>query len=73
MCIGSARVSTGDDQDPRAQIQALRAAGVARLFTKHASGGRWDRAIHTDHTPCLTDDACSPTFTRDVHLVHKEG
>ena len=43
MLIGYARVSKGDDQDPRAQIQALRAAGVERLFTEHASGGRWDR------------------------------
>lgn len=43
MLIGSARVSTGHDQDPRAQLQALRAAGVERLFTEHASGGRWDR------------------------------
>lgn len=43
MFIGYARVSKGDDQDPRAQIQALRAAGVERLFTEHASGGRWER------------------------------
>lgn len=43
MLIGYARISKGNDQDPRAQIQALRAAGVARLFTEHASGGRWDR------------------------------
>jgi hypothetical protein len=40
MFIGSARVSTGDDQDPRAQIQARRAAGVERLCTEHAAGGR---------------------------------
>jgi DNA invertase Pin-like site-specific DNA recombinase len=43
MFIGYARVSKGDDQDPRAQIQALRAAGVERLCTEHASGGRWER------------------------------
>jgi DNA invertase Pin-like site-specific DNA recombinase len=43
MFIGYARVSKGDTQDPRAQIQALRAAGVARLFTEYASGSRWDR------------------------------
>jgi DNA invertase Pin-like site-specific DNA recombinase len=43
MLIGYARVSKGHDQDPRAQIQALCTAGVERLFTEHASGGRWDR------------------------------
>ena len=43
MLFGYARVSKGDDQDPRAQVAALRAAGVTKLFTEYASGGRWDR------------------------------
>jgi DNA invertase Pin-like site-specific DNA recombinase len=43
MWLGYARVSKGDAQDPRAQTAALRAAGVERIFTEHASGGRWDR------------------------------
>jgi DNA invertase Pin-like site-specific DNA recombinase len=43
MRLGYARVSKGDDQDPRAQIAALQAAGVERLYTDYASGGRWNR------------------------------
>lgn len=43
MLLGYARVSKGEDQDPRAQVAALRAAGVTKLFTDYASGGRWDR------------------------------
>jgi DNA invertase Pin-like site-specific DNA recombinase len=47
MLLGYARVSKGDAQDPRAQVAALRAAGVERLYTDYASGGRWDRpALH---------------------------
>src|SRR5437899_8203480 len=38
-----ARVSKGEAQDTRMQEAALRAAGVERLFTEQASGGRWDR------------------------------
>jgi DNA invertase Pin-like site-specific DNA recombinase len=45
MFIGYARVSKGDDQDPRTQVQALHAAGVERLFTEYASDGRWDRCV----------------------------
>jgi DNA invertase Pin-like site-specific DNA recombinase len=43
MILGYARVSKGETQDTRLQETALRAAGVERLFTEHASGGRWDR------------------------------
>lgn len=43
MLLGYARVSKGGDQDPHAQVAALRAAGVERLYTDYASGGRWDR------------------------------
>ena len=42
MLIGYARVSTAD-QDPQLQIDALRAAGVERLFTDHASGAATSR------------------------------
>ncbi len=42
MLLGYARVST-EDQDTTAQEAALTAAGVGRIFTEHASGGRWDR------------------------------
>jgi DNA invertase Pin-like site-specific DNA recombinase len=43
MVFGYARVSKGNDQDPHAQVTALRAAGVMKLFTELASGGHWDR------------------------------
>src|SRR2546430_17006817 len=43
MILGYARVSKGEAQDTRIQEAALRAAGVERLFTEQASGGRWDR------------------------------
>jgi DNA invertase Pin-like site-specific DNA recombinase len=47
MLLGHARVSKGEEQDTRMQETALRAAGVERLFTERASGGRWDRpALH---------------------------
>ena len=42
MLMGYARVST-DDQDFATQVEALRTAGAARIFTERASGGRWDR------------------------------
>jgi len=43
MLLGYARVSQGEEQDTRMQEVALRTAGVERLFTECASGGRWDR------------------------------
>jgi DNA invertase Pin-like site-specific DNA recombinase len=43
MLIGYARVSKSDDQDPAAQVRALKELGVERIFTETASGGRWDR------------------------------
>jgi DNA invertase Pin-like site-specific DNA recombinase len=42
MLIGYARVST-NEQDTRAQVAALRAAGCERIYRENASGGRWDR------------------------------
>ena len=42
MLIGYARVST-TDQDPQLQIDALKSAGVERLFTDHASGAATSR------------------------------
>lgn len=48
MQIGYARVSKAQDQDTAAQLHALKQAGVERVFTEHASGGRWDRPeLHT--------------------------
>jgi DNA invertase Pin-like site-specific DNA recombinase len=43
MRIGYARVSKGDDQSNALQIQALKSAGVERIFEESASGGRWER------------------------------
>ena len=41
--LGYARVSKSDQQTTRAQVQALKAAGVRWIFEETASGGRWDR------------------------------
>jgi DNA invertase Pin-like site-specific DNA recombinase len=43
MLIGYARVSKGDDQSNMLQKKALLDAGVERIFSESASGGRWDR------------------------------
>jgi DNA invertase Pin-like site-specific DNA recombinase len=43
MLIGYVRVSKTEAQSPLLQRQALRAAGVERLYEDTASGGRWDR------------------------------
>lgn len=42
MKIGYARVST-KDQKEELQIDALKEAGVEKIFIEQASGGRWDR------------------------------
>lgn len=44
MLIGYARVST-QDQDTALQIEAMRAAGVARIFEEKASGAKFDRPV----------------------------
>lgn len=41
--IGYARVSRADEQDTVLQRQALRKAGITKLFEERGSGGRWDR------------------------------
>lgn len=43
MILGYARVSKGDEQDTKTQMNALKAAGVEKFFEEKASGGRWDR------------------------------
>lgn len=43
MLIGYARVSREKDQDTALQLRTLQEAGAERVFTEHASGGRWDR------------------------------
>lgn len=43
MQLGYARVSKQQDQDTAAQLRALKDAEVERVFTEHASGGRWHR------------------------------
>lgn len=45
MLIGYARISRGEEQNNALQIQALKQAGVGRIFEESASGGRWDRPI----------------------------
>lgn len=43
MIFGYSRVSKGDDQNARLQLQAFKTVGVERYFQEQASGGRWDR------------------------------
>ncbi len=45
MLIGYARISRGEEQNNALQIQALKQAGVGKIFEESASGGRWDRPI----------------------------
>ncbi len=41
--LGYARVSKSDRQSTKVQVQALKAAGVSKIFRETASGGRWER------------------------------
>lgn len=43
MAFGYARVSRGEGQSVRAQLNALKDAGVQKVFQEKKSGGRWDR------------------------------
>lgn len=43
MLIGYARVSKTEEQNTSPQRQALRTAGVEKIFEDKAPGGRWDR------------------------------
>jgi DNA invertase Pin-like site-specific DNA recombinase len=43
MLIGYARVSRQNVQDTKAQVDALKKAGIEKLYEEIASGGRWDR------------------------------
>src|SRR5690349_11652645 len=43
MLLGYARVSKVDEQDPAAQVAALKGAGCERVYEERASGARWDR------------------------------
>lgn len=43
MRLGYARVSKAEEQDPAAQVAALRAAGCERIYEERASGGGSDR------------------------------
>lgn len=45
MIIGYSRVSRGDDQNNRLQLQAFKDTGVEKVFEESASGGRWDRPV----------------------------
>lgn len=45
MIFGYSRVSKGDDQNARLQVQAFKAADVEKTFRETASGGRWDRPV----------------------------
>lgn len=47
MIFGYSRISKGDDQNARLQLQAFKNADVEKTFCETASGGRWDRpALH---------------------------
>ena len=57
MILGYARVSKAEEQDPRMQEEALRAAGAERVFADQASGGRWERpALHRMLDQLRSDD-----------------
>lgn len=43
MIFGYSRISKGDDQNSKLQLDALENAKVEKVFEETASGGRWDR------------------------------
>ena len=45
MIFGYSRVSKGDDQSARLEINAFKEVGVEKIFRKTASGGRWDHPV----------------------------
>lgn len=45
MIFGYSRISKGDDQNARLQLQAFKDVGVEKTFQETASGGRWDRPV----------------------------
>lgn len=48
MIMGYSRVSKGEDQNARLQLQAFQKEGVKKVFCENSSGGRWDRpSLHT--------------------------
>ncbi len=44
MIFGYSRISKGDDQNSKLQVQAFKKAKVEKIFHETASGGRWDRS-----------------------------
>jgi len=45
MIFGYSRVSKGEDQNPKLQLQSFELAKVEKIFDETASGGRWDRPV----------------------------
>ena len=45
MIFGYSRVSKGEDQNSRLQLNAFKKAKVKKVFEEKASGGRWDRPL----------------------------
>ncbi len=45
MIVRYSRVSKGDEQNNKLQLQAFKTAKVEKVFEERASGGRWDRPI----------------------------
>lgn len=43
MIFGYSRISKGDDQSNKLQLQAFKEEEVEKVFEETASGGRWDR------------------------------
>jgi len=45
MIFGYSRISKGDYQSNKLQLQAFKEAEVEKIFEETASGGRWDRPV----------------------------